>query len=96
MTENCNIIGGTHLDITLTPKGGQQVTKTIDLQLYKRQDLPELHGYEFCYLMGFDISSFDTDSDEYKSLRQFLLRFEETMVTWPYKGITPPSQPKLP
>ena len=77
MTENCNIIGGTHLDITLTPKGGQQVTKTIDLQLYKRQDIPELHGYEFCYLMGFDISSFDTDSDEYKSLRQFLLRFED-------------------
>ena len=74
---NCNIIGGTHLNITLAPKGGQQITKTVDLQLYKREDIPQLDGYEFCYLMGFDISSYDTDSAEYKSLRQFLLRLED-------------------
>jgi len=71
------IVGDTHLNITLAPKGGQAITKTVDLQLYKREDMPELNGYVFAYLTSFDISPYDTDSAEYKSLRQFLLRFND-------------------
>lgn len=71
------IIGDTHLNMTLTPNGGQSKTKKIDLQAYKEEDKINLDGYVFSHLRGLDISNLDTDSKEYGSLRQFTIRYND-------------------
>lgn len=49
--------------------------KPINLKDYEGEDMPVIDGYEFMYIMAMYIGGYDKESEEYKRLRQYTIRF---------------------